>query len=85
MSVDKFGTRLKSSTTFHINNEKIDFRGKRLTNVGYPADLNDAVNKQYISELFAYLNKSIQERYDILENKLAKVVDEISDRNEINN
>jgi hypothetical protein len=83
MSVDKFGTRIKSSTTFPINNEKIDFMGKRLTNVGYPADLNDAVNKQYISEIFAYLNKSIQERYDILENKLSKVLDENSDPNEI--
>ena len=63
--------------------------GKRLTNVGYPADLNDAVNKQYVSEIFAYLNKSIQERHDILENKLAKYIyvvnDEISDRNEIDN
>lgn len=96
MSVDKFGTSIKSSTTFPINNEKIDLMGKRLTNVGYPADINDAVNKQYISEIFAYLNKSIHERHEILENKLknirielssdiAKVVDEISDRNEISN
>lgn len=85
MSVDKFGTSIKSSTTFPINNEKFDLMGKRLTNVGYPADINDAVNKQYISEIFEYLNISILERHEILENKLAKVVDEISHRNEICN
>lgn len=85
MSVDKFGTSIKSSTTFPINNEKVDLMGKRLTNVGYPADINDAVNKQYISEIFEYLNISILERHEILENKLAKVVDEISYRNEISN
>jgi hypothetical protein len=100
MSVDKFGTGIKPSTihiTFPFDDEKLDFLGKKLTNIGYPGESGDAVNKQYISQLIngliANLNENLKERDERIEHKMrnlrielssdiAKVVDKFTSLNE---
>lgn len=57
-----------------VKKDVIDFKGKRLSNVGYPQLYNDGVNHNYLAKSAIMVNKGV---YDATDHRITKIKDPV--------